>query len=550
MKYFGGIVLIVILITSFSCKKKKNVSIDTDIDSHKNYTTIHVEGKKILTANGIPIQFRGVCFGNEVWTDNVFPSTHHTEEDFERVSAMGMNVIRFYMNYKTFEDDNNPYIYKAAGWNWLEQNIEWAKNNNIYLILNMHVPQGGFQSNGNGGNLWTVNENQKRLKALWNKIAKRYANEPTIAGFDLVNEPVVTTSLSQWENLAQQLVDTIRQVDKNHMIIIERLNAVGNNWNSNENMNFFRVKDNNVAYTFHFYSPIEYTHQNTSWTNLGDGGKYPDEGIISTTGIPKWYTGTFSNPKLSAGTNDWTYLQGIKYHVVDPAIKLGLVALIGEKTGSGGKVYFDDLIIKEYDENQLFVRDVMSINPTSIIDWSYWSANNDGIGNFENSIGHGDNTSLSISASTGDASFGNYSKLFIPKQGYYYEISGWVKGENLDALSRCRLRIDFQTSSYPVYVRNKEYLSSILSQFTAWGDKENVPLYCGEFGIYKDCYDNNKGGLIWVSDMLDLLKQHKIHFTFHAYHEDSFGIYPGYGILPNPNNGRMELINLFKEKLK
>jgi endoglucanase len=54
-----------------------------------------------------------------------------------------------------------------------------GKKHNVYLILNIHVPQGGFQSNGEGMELWDNPENQKRLKhfgtTLLNAIEKSLA---------------------------------------------------------------------------------------------------------------------------------------------------------------------------------------------------------------------------------------------------------------------------------------------------------------------------------------------------------------------------------------
>lgn len=65
------------------------------------------------------IYLREVAFGNEVWTDAALPTTHHSEADYGRVHDMGMNAVRFYLNYKTFEDDANPYVYKQTGWTGL-----------------------------------------------------------------------------------------------------------------------------------------------------------------------------------------------------------------------------------------------------------------------------------------------------------------------------------------------------------------------------------------------------------------------------------------------
>lgn len=113
-----------------------------------------------------------MAFGNLVWDDNQVPSNHHSEIDLERVHDLGMNAIRFYLNYKTFENDAQPFQYKQSGWDWIDQNIQWAKTHNIYLILNMHVPQGGFQSRCEGDALWTSASNQQRLSALWKAIAQ------------------------------------------------------------------------------------------------------------------------------------------------------------------------------------------------------------------------------------------------------------------------------------------------------------------------------------------------------------------------------------------
>ena len=57
---------------------------------------------------------------------------------------MGANSTRFLLNHVTFEDDAAPYVYKDAGWTWIDQNVAWAKAHGIHLIFNMHVPRAAF----------------------------------------------------------------------------------------------------------------------------------------------------------------------------------------------------------------------------------------------------------------------------------------------------------------------------------------------------------------------------------------------------------------------
>ena len=66
------------------------------------------------------------------------------------------------------------YTYDERGFAWLTRNLAWAKAHGIRLLLNLHVPQGGFQSAGEGRALWNDPENQRRFVALWREIARRY----------------------------------------------------------------------------------------------------------------------------------------------------------------------------------------------------------------------------------------------------------------------------------------------------------------------------------------------------------------------------------------
>lgn len=504
-----------------------------------------VQGTKILDADGKAIRLEGIAFGNEVWSDNELPLTHHSEVDYTRVKDMGMNMVRFYLNYKTFENDAAPYQYKQSGWDWIDQNIQWAQNNDILLLLNIHVPQGGFQSLGNSDALWEQIEIQNRLAALWKAIAQRYKDETQIIGFGLVNEPVPTSDIVQWQQLAQRLTDEIRQADTNHIIFIEKAIYVKGKPETTD-YNFPKINDNNVVYEFHFYNPFEYTHQLFSWTNLGEGGKYPDESVVYTHDT-QWYTATFNNPTLGIGTTDWQYFEGVKYTVNDVNIKIGIPALVAANVG--GRVYFDNIEIKEFDPDGELVQTILE-NPLNNSDgWYYWSENNSGHAGLSNSTGISENTSLFIDGADGDCNYSNYKNPFLVKQGYSYQISGWMKGQNVSNNAACRLRIDFLTTDNPVFTRNKTYLEHEIKKYADWGQKNNVPIYMGEFGVGCHCFENNKGGLQWVSDMIDIAKVNGLHFSYHTYHEDNFGVYYGYGTLPDTASANKELINLFKEKL-
>lgn len=537
-------VIFFVLVAGFACKKNKSTANDT-ITPLTN-TFLHRLGKQIVDGNNQPILLKGVAFGNEVWSDKEIPNTHHTEEDFKRVKEMNMNVVRFYINYKTFENDNSPYQYKQSGWDWVNQNIAWAKKYGVYLIINMHVPPGGFQSQGNGDALWNNTENQNRLTALWKVIAERYKNEAQVAGYGLVNEPVPPQSMQQWKTLAQRLADAIRSVDKKHLLFAEQAIYVKGVSSEDANNNFPLIADDNTAYEFHIYDPFLFTHQLFDWAATGDGGKYPDESIVTYTN-GSWYTGTFDNPAINAGNSNWTYFEGVKYKIADPKIKIAAPALIGAKVA--GKVYFDDIVVKEYDVDGNFVQDILSNTADALNGWNYWSSNNTGNSGLATQ-GRSNGKSLFIEGSSDDCNLSNYTNLFVPKQGYSYQINGWMKGENVAAVAACKFRIDFTTTADPVLTRGKQLLENRVKRFVDWANAKNVPLYMGEFGAGVHCFVNNKGGLQWVTDMIDIAKNNDIHFSYHSYHEDNFGLYFGYGTLPDPAKVNQPLIELLKSKLR
>ena len=533
------------IIFLFACDKNDDSANNGNGDNTENLL-LQLEGTQIIDANKNPVYLQGIAFSNFIWSDTPFPEVHHSEVDYQRTKDMGMNVIRFYMNYRYFEDDTNPYTYKQSGWDWLDENIAWAKKYDIYLILNMHAPQGGYQSAGEGDALWDDVENQNRLVALWKAIAERYKDEVQIAGFGPVNEPAPNNSVDQWTQLAQKLIDEIRSVDKNHLLFIERANHVKGNPPA-VNFNFPNVTGENIVYEFHGYDPFTYTHQLFEFSGLGDGGKYPDESMLEVLNS-KWKDASFNNPSLPNGTSNWTYFEGEHYKITDSNIDFAEPVLVAAQVE--GRVYFDDIIIKEYDENDNLVRDIYKANLNNLDGWSFWSINGSGSNGLSNTIGHNDTGSLYIDGTTGDGNMFNLQQRFVVKPNYSYQISGWMRGENVASSASCNVRLDFyEAIGGPVFTRNKVYLEAKIGEIADWAKTNNVTLYMGEFGAGYPCFQNNKGGLQFVRDMVDINKKNNIHFTYHVYHEDNFGLYLG-GALPDPSNVNQPLIDLFTDILK
>jgi hypothetical protein len=197
---------------------------------------------------------------------------HTTRTDIDSLASWGFNSIRLPMHYRlyTLPVEAEP----IAGQNtWLPKGFEmtdsllaWCKANNMYLILDLHAAPGGQGNDLNISDrdpskpsLWESEANQKKTIALWRKLAERYAGDPSIGGYDIINEPNWgfqdpgdTRGIREKENkplraLMMQITSAIREVDSTHIIIIEG-NGFGNNYNG-----IMPLWDNNMVLSFHKY---------------------------------------------------------------------------------------------------------------------------------------------------------------------------------------------------------------------------------------------------------------------------------------------------------
>ncbi len=514
----------------------------------------HAEGRLIVDGSGTPYTIRGVAFGNNVWANPATPpANHHGEIDYQRAAAMGFNSVRFYINYGIFEDDAAPYAYKQSGFDWIDRNIAWAKAHGITLIVNMHCPQGGFQSNGAGDALWNSPSNQLRFTALWKEIARRYADEPAILGWDLLNEPVVTKSLNQWRELAAETTWHIRQVDPKHLILVERVNAnkghAPNIWDPNQNgeMNFFLLNDRNVMYEFHTYVPMAFTHQGASWIEAMKGvdSVWPDPYRLESPGALVWSSAASANPLIQTGTSDWTWHEGVPYTITDPVHKVGRIALLGNNLGAG-TVLLDDVVLTESAPDGTVLRS-MNFGYDTKQNYYYWSKPVRGSGTWSPDEGRSGSGCLRITGSGAEAVLTDDSNGVILTQGNSWTVSGWMKGVSVPAGARARLRLDLYAADREVHIWDTSYLEEELDRYVAFGERHGVPLYLGEFGCIRQAFEGGRGGCSWVGDILDICQEKSLNYNYHTWHEENFGIWTNSSDLP-PADPNQPLIDLFTEK--
>lgn len=179
------------------------------------------------------------------------------EADVARIKRLGFNCARLPINHRVLKQKN--------GFTLLDKVVKWFKRYKVYLILDLHAAPGAqnqdWHSDSDGtARLWENDVYARQIVLLWDKISKRYKSEDIIAGYDLLNE-AVTKKVWKLNALYAEIIKAIRKNGDRHIIFVEP-----NNWAA-DFKGIVKPKDDNFAWSIHFYLPINFTF---NWDPLMD----------------------------------------------------------------------------------------------------------------------------------------------------------------------------------------------------------------------------------------------------------------------------------------
>jgi len=245
---------------------------------------VHADGKFLVDAAGHKLILRGTNLGNwlvqegymfrfengpqsareiealvneligptdaaKFWHD--YRDRYISRQDIDFIAKAGFNTIRIPFHYRFFEAGD------SEGFALLDRVIGWAKEDHLYVILDMHCAPGG-QTGANIDDSWGYpwlyedEASQQHAMEVWKRIAAHYRNDTTVIGYDLLNEPIphypkLAQYNSKLEPIFRKLVSAVRSVDSNHVVILG-----GAQWDTNFTV-FGPPFDKNMMYTFHKY---------------------------------------------------------------------------------------------------------------------------------------------------------------------------------------------------------------------------------------------------------------------------------------------------------
>ncbi len=303
------------------------LNLAVSISSNGQSRFIRTRGKDLVSADGRPLLLKGINLGNWLLPEGymfkfktansprliytvinelvgedegrrfwkTYQENYITPEDIRFIKQSGFNSVRVPFSYRLFVSDARPPKLEGEGYRLLDDVVAWCKKEDLYVILDMHAAPGG-QTGDNIDDSWGYPflfenpESQDLTVNIWRKIAARYRNEPTVIGYDLLNEPIAhyfdSANLNpKLEPVYRKIAAGIREVDKNHLIFLG-----GAQWDNNFKV-FGPPFDDKLVYTFHKYwmevnqgaiqEYLDFRDKHSVPLWMGESGENTDEWISS-----------------------------------------------------------------------------------------------------------------------------------------------------------------------------------------------------------------------------------------------------------------------------
>ncbi len=220
-----------------------------------------VSGTRLLK-DGQPITLQGTNICNYAISDSGRTpyAWYVTEQDYAHLASWGANVVRLSLSHEWFSVDG-VLSSNAVGIQYIDRHLGWGKTHGISLILDLHIPPGGYQGYSPEDDasqaIWEDQTLQDQFVDLWVFIAKQYKDETAIVGYGLMNEPATTDE--HYLPLVERTIHAIRTEaeDEHHIIFVAQ--------SMDDTFHDQAFDDPNIVYEFHFYEPFLFTHQGVDW---------------------------------------------------------------------------------------------------------------------------------------------------------------------------------------------------------------------------------------------------------------------------------------------
>ncbi len=186
--------------------------------------------------------------------------------NFTRIRAAGFDTVRLPVRWSGHLDDEN--MIDPAFLARVDEVMNAVLAADLNIVLNVHH----FEELMERPDAYAA-----VFLSLWDQLSYYYQDLPARVSFEVLNEPNGALHGAGVRQLQADAIARIRAHNPDRTLILG-----GENWSGLDSLDTnLRIDDPNVVYTFHYYQPFDFTHQDAPWT-----------GPEGPRGVKHWGTAT------------------------------------------------------------------------------------------------------------------------------------------------------------------------------------------------------------------------------------------------------------------
>jgi len=197
---------------------------------------------------------RGVNMGNalEAPREGAWGFTLKAEY-FGLVKHAGFDAVRIPIRWSAHAAEQPPFTIDPAFFKRVDWAVDQALSRGLVAVINVHHYEEMFVDPA---------RHLPRLAALWKQIARHYRKQPDRLFFELLNEPHGALTSERWQKMVPRLLAAVRESNPRRIVIVGP-----GQWNNPHELDKLSLPrgDQRLIVTFHYYSPMEFTHQGADW---------------------------------------------------------------------------------------------------------------------------------------------------------------------------------------------------------------------------------------------------------------------------------------------
>jgi endoglucanase len=285
--------------------------------------------------------------------------------DFAKIAEMGFDHVRIPIDEEHMWDEEGKRNEDA--FELLHKAINWSFDNKLRVIVDLHVLR-SHHFNSTDIRLWKDPKAQEQFWGFWKELSAELKGYPVEKlAYELMNEAVAEDP-EDWNKLIAKGIEIVRVNEPGRVIVVG-----SNQWQQVGTFKDLKVPENdpNLILSFHFYSPMIFTHYKAPWST----GIKEYTGEVTYPGYPI-DTAQYGNypsevvVKLRESNADWgkSLMESEFRKAKEVADRLSLPLYCGE---------FGCYPSTSLELRSAYYKDIISVFDKLDISWTHWNYKND-----------------------------------------------------------------------------------------------------------------------------------------------------------------------------